>query len=60
MNNWILYLKKILDPLGMDYSVSGEVILIDKKTVAPASETKSQKAAPIKVSGKVVDNAGRH
>ncbi|MDB5285440.1 MAG: SusC/RagA family TonB-linked outer membrane protein [Mucilaginibacter sp.] len=53
-----LILKKILDPLGMDYSVSGEVILIDKKAGIPMSENKSQKAAPIKVSGKVVDNAG--
>jgi TonB-linked SusC/RagA family outer membrane protein len=52
-----LVLKKILEPLGMDYSVSGDVILIDKKTVT-LTETESQKAIPVKVTGKVTDNAG--
>ncbi|MFA6082897.1 SusC/RagA family TonB-linked outer membrane protein [Mucilaginibacter sp.] len=52
-----LVLKKIFEPLGMDYSISGNVILIDKKVTTP-TEITSQKVAPIKVSGKVIDNAG--
>jgi TonB-linked SusC/RagA family outer membrane protein len=50
-----LILKKILNPFGMDYTVSGSVILIDKKETAVEAE---HKTAPIKVDGKVVDNTG--
>ena len=50
-------LKKILYPLGMDYYLSGSVILIDKR-VAATETTGSNNNAPIQVSGKVVDNTG--
>ncbi|MCJ8208493.1 SusC/RagA family TonB-linked outer membrane protein [Mucilaginibacter sp. RS28] len=50
-------LRKLLDPLGLDYAISGTVILIDKKAAA-ASDAEEQKSAPIKVSGRVVDNTG--
>ena len=48
-------LKKILNPFGMDYTVSGNVILIDKKTDAAVG---SAGLTPVNVSGKVVDNTG--
>jgi TonB-linked SusC/RagA family outer membrane protein len=50
-------LKKILYPLGMDYYLSGSVILIDKRVVATQTAG-STTNAPIQVSGKVVDNTG--
>jgi TonB-linked SusC/RagA family outer membrane protein len=50
-------LRKILDPLGMDYYVSDEVILIDKKTAASAVNESPAKA-PVIVTGKVTDNSG--
>jgi TonB-linked SusC/RagA family outer membrane protein len=50
-------LRKILDPLGMDYYVSDEVILIDKKTAASAANESPAKA-PLTVTGKVTDNSG--
>jgi TonB-linked SusC/RagA family outer membrane protein len=48
-------LKKILNPFGMDYTVSGNVILIDKKAAITGTEIR---IPPINVSGKVVDNSG--
>jgi TonB-linked SusC/RagA family outer membrane protein len=50
-----LVLKKILKPFGMDYSVSGDVILIDKKATIVESGTKN---LTVNISGKVVDNTG--
>ncbi|MBD1362721.1 SusC/RagA family TonB-linked outer membrane protein [Mucilaginibacter sp. ZT4R22] len=50
-----LVLKKILNPFGMDYTVSGNVILIDKKTAIAGTATR---IPPVNVSGKVVDNSG--
>ncbi|WP_143822287.1 SusC/RagA family TonB-linked outer membrane protein [Mucilaginibacter pedocola] len=48
-------LKKILSPFDMDYSVSGNVILIDKKEMVVGA---LPAIAPVTVKGKVVDNAG--
>jgi TonB-linked SusC/RagA family outer membrane protein len=50
-----IVLKKMLNPFGMDYSVSGDVILIDRKKTTVEDGTK---IPPINVSGKVVDNKG--
>ena len=50
-----LVLSKILDPLGMDYLLSGNMILIEKKQVIPSG---SVKAVPVQVTGRVTDNTG--
>ncbi|MGF7041055.1 SusC/RagA family TonB-linked outer membrane protein [Mucilaginibacter lappiensis] len=50
-----LVLSKILDPLGMDYLLSGNMILIEKKQVIPAGPLK---AVPVQVTGRVTDNTG--
>jgi TonB-linked SusC/RagA family outer membrane protein len=50
-----LVLSKILDPLGMDYLLSGNMILIEKKQVIPPV---SLKAVPVQVTGRVTDNTG--
>nr|WP_249665229.1 SusC/RagA family TonB-linked outer membrane protein [Mucilaginibacter sp. Bleaf8] len=50
-------LKKIFEPLGMAFSISGNVILIDKKPVA-TPEAAANKVVQIAISGKVTDNAG--
>lgn len=49
-------LKKILNPFDMDYSISGNVILIERKVAATFEA--GANTAPLKVSGKVVDNTG--
>jgi TonB-linked SusC/RagA family outer membrane protein len=50
-----LVLSKILDPLGMDYLLSGNMILIEKKQVIPSMLLK---AVPVQVTGRVTDNTG--
>jgi TonB-linked SusC/RagA family outer membrane protein len=50
-----LVLSKILDPLGMDYLLSGNMILIEKKQVIPPG---ALKAVPVQVTGRVTDNTG--
>jgi TonB-linked SusC/RagA family outer membrane protein len=50
-----LVLLKIFEPLGMDYTLSGNMILIEKKElVAPVS----LKAIAVQVTGRVTDNGG--
>lgn len=50
-----LVLSKILDPLGMDYLLSGNMILIEKKQVIPPG---ALKAVSVQVTGRVTDNTG--
>lgn len=50
-----LVLSKILNPLGMEYSLSGNMILIEKKQLRPAGRLKT---TPAQVTGRVTDNAG--
>lgn len=50
-----LVLSKILNPLGMEYSLSGNMILIEKKQFSPAGRLKT---TPVQVTGRVTDNAG--
>jgi TonB-linked SusC/RagA family outer membrane protein len=50
-----LVLSKILDPLGMDYLLSGNMILIEKKQIIPPG---ALKAIPVQVTGRVTDNTG--
>jgi TonB-linked SusC/RagA family outer membrane protein len=48
-------LSKIFEPLGMDYSLSGNMILIEKKELVAAV---SLKTIAIQVTGRVTDNGG--
>lgn len=53
-------LKRMLSPIGMDYSISGNVVLIDKKSPVadePAPGESNTIPAPVKISGTVVDDA---
>ncbi|MDN5284883.1 MAG: SusC/RagA family TonB-linked outer membrane protein [Mucilaginibacter sp.] len=50
-----LVLSKILDPLGMDYTLSGNMILIEKKQPIAAV---SLKTLLVQITGRVTDNGG--
>jgi TonB-linked SusC/RagA family outer membrane protein len=51
-----LVLSKIFDPLGMDYQLSGSMILIEKKHISAIPVM--QKTLAFQVTGKVTDNTG--
>ncbi|NOW93550.1 SusC/RagA family TonB-linked outer membrane protein [Mucilaginibacter sp. SG564] len=51
-----LVLSKIFDPLGMDYQLSGNMILIEKKHTSAIPVM--QKTLALQVTGKVTDNSG--